>query len=838
MASIGDSAYHKTIMALDFSKIDSKSSDNLVMPSEIFASLHAKSAKFSYLRDVQADVLKKWFDIKDAKDLRLKMNTGGGKTLVGLLILKSCLNQNKLPAVFVAPTQYLATQVIETAASLGLPTDTEPRSPAVLRGKAILVTTIKTLFNGKSKFGIGNTTDLIPIGSLVLDDAHACLAAAEQQFTLTIESSNVVYKKLLDLFSDDLDKQSSSRLLEIKNQEPYATMLVPFWSWFNKLKKVEQILFENKDDEDLKFEWPLLKDHLSGCRCVFGGGKVSISPRCLPIDVVPSFKNAKHRVFMSATFADDGVLITDFDASSKDIENAITPDTASDIGERMILVPQELDPSISEDEILIAIKAKSKNYNVVVIVPSLRRAEDFWKPVAQEILVATNLEEGISNLKKRTCGLTVIVNKYDGVDLPGDLCRILVLDGLPDPRRLIDRIDQTHLAGSSLQMTRSIQQIEQGMGRGVRANDDYCVVVLMGSSLIGHLFGDKGISKFTNATKAQFELSETVCDQIRKKGIREISDAMDACLTRNSEWVKAAKNALVHVKYDSQSSRLDIAAARREAFNAFIQKRYPEAISILQKKINQETEETLKGWLMGELAEYTHPLNQVEAQQILSSARQLNNKLIFPLEGTQYQRINPRTLNQSEYCLKYLKEKFPSGNALLIEANVIEEDLSFKPNSYKKFHSAFKSLAMFIGLNAQLPEEESGKGPDVLWELGEMQYLVIECKNEAVSEKINKHDCNQLAGSFNWFADNYDQTASAKPILIHPSIVFEYAATPHADTRIINKAKLGDLKKEFKNFCIAMAQPTLPNCMEVMSLLEKHHLLGNKIVEVFTVQPQ
>ena len=29
-------------------------------------------------------------------------------------------------------------------------------------------------------------------------------------------------------------------------------------------------------------------------------------------------------------------------------------------------------------------------------------------------------------------GLTVLINKYDGVDLPDDACRMLVVDGLPN----------------------------------------------------------------------------------------------------------------------------------------------------------------------------------------------------------------------------------------------------------------------------------------------------------------------------------------------------------------------------------------------------------------------
>jgi replicative superfamily II helicase len=55
------------------------------------------------------------------------MNTGGGKTLVGMLILKSCLNEGKGPAVYIAPTPYLASQVVVEAQALGIAVETDPR---------------------------------------------------------------------------------------------------------------------------------------------------------------------------------------------------------------------------------------------------------------------------------------------------------------------------------------------------------------------------------------------------------------------------------------------------------------------------------------------------------------------------------------------------------------------------------------------------------------------------------------------------------------------------------------------------------------------------------------
>jgi hypothetical protein len=40
--------------------------------------------------------------------------------------------------------------------------------------------------------------------------------------------------------------------------------------------------------------------------------------------------------------------------------------------------------------------------------------------------------------------------EYDGVDLPGDACHVLVIDGLPEALDGIERVDAAQLSGTSL----------------------------------------------------------------------------------------------------------------------------------------------------------------------------------------------------------------------------------------------------------------------------------------------------------------------------------------------------------------------------------------------------
>src|SRR5699024_3830876 len=108
---------------------------------------------------------------------------------------------------------------------------------------------------------------------------------------------------------------------------------------------------------------------------------------------------------------------------------------------------QELNPDIKDDELKTFYKELSQTQNVVVIVPSYYRAS-YWRDQADLILNFNNLNEGVSKLKRGHVGLIVVINKYDGIDLPKRACTVLVIDGLPDVRRKIDKIEEGALQGS------------------------------------------------------------------------------------------------------------------------------------------------------------------------------------------------------------------------------------------------------------------------------------------------------------------------------------------------------------------------------------------------------
>ncbi len=113
---------------VDFTKkLKKKKIEKKIDPEEIYESLDRRS-ETGPLRPAQLNILKNWYkNKKDEKDLIIKLHTGAGKTLIGLLILQSKINSDEGPCMYVCPNIYLMEQVCDEATKFGINHCTIPK---------------------------------------------------------------------------------------------------------------------------------------------------------------------------------------------------------------------------------------------------------------------------------------------------------------------------------------------------------------------------------------------------------------------------------------------------------------------------------------------------------------------------------------------------------------------------------------------------------------------------------------------------------------------------------------------------------------------------------------
>lgn len=815
-------------MTVNFQKLSADLKKN-INPLEIFMTELQKSPKYSYLRNVQSEVLELWHENRESKDSIIKMNTGSGKTTVALLILKSCLNENRGRSVYVVADNYLVEQVIREAGELGVPVTRDESDLGFISGNTILVINIHKLFNGRSVFGV-NVSTKIKLDYILIDDVHACVDDVKNQFTLQLSNEKTeASKELFCLFAADLKEVSESIYLDISEGYPNSrNIMVPFWKVNERKSAILKILQSHQDDEDLKFKFPFFTDILDYCNFVFTARGVEIEPYCVPINKISSFSNAKKRFFMSATLSDDSQLISTFDIDSSTIKEAITPNFANDIGDRMILFPQAYDKSITDDDVKNRVYEYSKRVNVVVLVPSYKRA-NYWTDVTSNIYSASNIKEGIKLIQSRSNGLYILINKYDGIDLPNDNCRIIVLDGIPDCRSEYERVLEELLQDTADSFRSKIQKIEQGMGRGVRSSNDYCGVIIMGAKLVNLLYDPTNRNFFSIATNKQLEASDRL---VKTNPTEDIFSFLDYCVECNKEWLQYSKGFLSNLKYNKKINIESMQVALRRAFNEAVNhNNYDKAQQIITEEINNTDDPIKKGFLLFEKAKYCHKIDVLGSQKILVAANKYNHN-IRPMDRIRV-ITKKENLNQSQNIYNYIKdigvEKY------FLDIKEVIDSLVFAEDSYTSFEKAFEKLGKLLGFSCD--RYTDGIGPDVVWYLGELKYAVIECKNEAKATTIRKTYCAQLASSVNWFKINYQYDCTCIPVIVHPSCVFDKTASPGEDFCVINEEKLDLMKKSLTQFTSSICNNNnYSNLESINQLLKKFNFSGRLFFQAYSTK--
>jgi hypothetical protein len=796
-------------MAFDFGSLSAGDTiATITDPATLFDALPDKADGYGYLRAVQKAVLDAWSARRNERDIVVKTNTGGGKTVVGLLILQCCLNEKKGPALYLAPTPDLAQRVREEADNLGIAIVDDPQAPKFLRGEAICVTTMNKLVNGKTRFGLtvpSSRHQPVPVGSVIVDDAHAALAMTEEKTRLHIPRDHDAYRALLDLFADELKAQGLNAFKDIKAEDPSAVLAVPFWAWQEKREAVMEVLHPHRTSAAFEWSWPLISDLLAWCQAVVTAGNFEIMPLCPPIEKIPSFAEARRRIYLTATLSDDSVLVTHFDADPDSLATSIVPPSAADLGDRLILAPQELNTDIPHDDVRMLAHTISQQHNVVVLVPSKRQAGVWVDEAAVTVSKADEITAAVDRLTRGHVGLVVIINRYDGIDLPDEACRLLVVDSLPFAYNGIERREAIALRDSEAMVTRQLQRLEQGMGRGVRSRDDRCVVLLLGSQLIQLLAHPDYADRLSAATRAQLDLSRKVAGRLEDSDVEALRQVITQVIDDDPGFRKLSREALVGVTY-SPASITPSATHLRAAYNNAVGNRPREAAEQAKAAVDAARtggDRPLAGWLGETYASYLHAVDPVAAQQALTDAGRDNNAVLKPRAGVEYHRIGPPSA-QAQQTSAYLQGRYPSGHDLILGMDAMLADIEWDKARTPEAEAALRDLGLHLGFTSQMPERDYGIGSDVLWSVGNHAYWVIEAKTGAEAPLIWKHHIDQLGGSVNWCQKEYGSDATVIPVIVHPSHVIERSGTPPQGTRVITTGKLKGLKATVRQFTRAI----------------------------------
>ena len=804
---------------VDFSRLRRRQPKSApIDPGEIFLRL-PKSAGFDDLWSSQADALKQWYGRRNERDVVIKLNTGGGKTLVGLLIAQSIINERQGPVLYLCPTAQLQRQIIEQSQRYGIPTvpyvtgGGEDLSEAFLGAQAIMVATYHALFNGRSKFGISGTPGgSVDLQGLILDDAHTAFSNVRDIFSLPIqrEKHQDLYEELTTLFRGDFAQQGRQGTYDdIVGGHESSILEVPYISWANRADEVRQGV-ARAAVSDFRFVWPLIRDSFEQCHALVSKDQFVITPIHPILDLFPSFAGCTRRIYMSATVADDSSIIRTFDAAPNSVSNPISPTSLAGVGERMIVIPELTHLNKSRIPKLAKTLAEgvSKTTGVVILTSSGASAER-WSDVAT-VCQGDDVAAAVAELVARsTNGPYVLANRYDGIDLPGDSCRLLILSGMPQGSNIYDLFRATVLEGSETINTSLAQRIEQGMGRGTRGGGDHCVVLLLGRDLVGWVSRASNLRLLTNTTQEQVRVGIEASEEIAT--VRDLFKTVRKCLDRSSDWTQFHADALAdatsHPPVDKAS--LTVAAAERRYIAQLQAGYYAKAVGVIEKFVrdNKDLEAKLRGWLL-ELG--ARAANQdgdtANRDRLQREAYSCNRSLQRPAQGTLYTPLLAPT-EQAERIVDYVQQFALLGGAV-IEFEETADQLVATATS-NQFEEALKRLGQVLGFASERPEKVQGVGPDVLWVQSAEKAWIIEAKSKKQPKnRLTKAEHGQLLQAAEWFQMHYAGMDGMR-VVVHLN-AFATESVTVGGTMALTLTKLGELMGSVRTLLKELSSEPLP----------------------------
>ncbi|MEX3470921.1 helicase C-terminal domain-containing protein [Staphylococcus hominis] len=800
---------------MDFKKkLKEQKIEKKISPIDIYETLDRKSIT-GPLRPAQLDILKKWFnEKKETRDLIVKLHTGQGKTLLGLLMLQSLLNSKEGPCTYVCANKYLVEQVCGEAEKFGISYCTLKESNEIpeeyLSGEKLLITHAHKVFNGRSVFSKKNQSEFI--GTILLDDSHACIDIIKDAFTVTITKKmaedEIVYNKIFELFQNDLKEQGEGSLLDVKSGDGNIIMPIPYWSWEDKKSEVLEILADHKENNQIKFTWNLIKNSIENYSCYISGEKLEISPDYPDIDEFPIFSKSPKRILMSATTQDDSFCAKALDFDIHAIKEPLVYNEQKWSGEKMILAPSLISDNLDRNLIVTTFsRIKYTKFGCVSIVPSTYLSNQY-KNLGAIVTNSSNIFNEIDTLKsKKFENLLVINNRYDGIDLPDESCRILIIDSMPYFDSLADRFEEKARPTSEVINKKVAQKIEQGLGRGVRGEKDYCAIMLIGSDLIRFVKSRKSEKYFSNQTRKQLEIglgiSSMAKDEIGDEAsISDVIDLIKQSINRDEGWKEYYSNKMEEIETPSIFSDLyERLEKEKEIEKNYINGEYQKACYQLQTYIDElKDDENEKAWYRQKLAKFYYYIDKVKSKKIQIAAFKKNRELLKPKDGITYNKLSFIDSNKTSNIRKYVS-KFKDHEELRINVNEILDNLTFGVAS-DKFENALEELGKLLGFISERPDKNIRKGPDNLWCGTNNKFLMFECKNKVdlKREEISKSEVGQMNSHCGWFDDTYGKNKNVNHFIIIPTKIIAYEGHFTHDVKIITPKKLKLLKSNVRAF--------------------------------------
>lgn len=775
-------------------------------PDRLFRDLPRR--KHASLFDHQGQVLRNYVaQALDKPDVALQLPTGSGKTLVGLLLAEWLRRKNGEKVVYLCPTRQLVNQVAEEAehkyglsvqAFTGRVKEYSPEAKSsYIDGERVAVTTYSSLFNTNPFF---SDPDVI-----IVDDAHAAEAYISAMWTMQVgrfeKQDEALYFAIVSVLKDALNSSDYARMTGSWDSAEDASWVdkIPTYELYRLSEELSAAISENVGDSESRYAWRMIKDHLCACQVYVSSVEVLIRPLIPPTWAHKPFHSARQRIFMSATLGEGGDL--ERLTGRRKIARLSVPEgwDKQGIGRRFFIFPER---SLDDGEIrTLRHDLMRKAGRSLVLTPSTASAQDVADDINESlgfpVFSAANLEQSKEDFVSTEDAVAIIANRYDGIDLPDEDCRLLFVEGLPRATNSQEKFLMNRMGANLLFNERMQTRVLQAIGRCTRGLNDYSAVVVTGEDLPAYLT-DRRRRKYFHP-ELQAELAFGV-EQSTKVSIQDISDNFDIFLEHEEDWEEANGGILdmrenaVQEKFEAMEELAKVVRHEISWQKEIWDQDYVAAFDAAREVLGGLSHEGLRGYralwyyLAGSSAELAANEGEAgfsaQARSHYAKAKEAASGipwLIRLARGSNNSDVDSHAddssvMLQVEQLEKQLVEL---GTVQNRRFSAREKEIQDGLQVASKFEQAQVLLGRHLGFIADKREEDAS--PDPWWMIGEYVIVFEDHANAKGPESIiDATKARQAASHPDWIRENVPGAGGAKiiSVLVSPAMSAKSGALP------------------------------------------------------------
>ncbi len=525
--------------------------------------------------------------------------------------------------------------------------------------------------------------------------------------------------------------------------------------------------------------------------------------RCSTPSLHPKTRSAaKQRIYLSATLGHCGELERAF--GRKRIERLPLPASsrAPRSGRRFFVLADVVNDRKSDDVTVEVVRSVGK---ALVISPSRKSANELSRKLAGHVgpqFDNQNVDEALAQFAQAPTGVCGLANRYDGIDLPGEACRLVVLEGLPDSTTLLERFMSGRARAGTALAERVRTRVVQGSGRCTRGPGDLAVVIVRGSDLTKYLLNPKTRAAMDPEIQAEIKFGI----EHSKIEADEILENVTAFLEQGDIWLQDAEEHITELRQSASlthpegSDALARAACLEvEASSEAWSGRWAEAGQALQQAatVLGESGESTRGYramLLYLAGVWCHRAgSDQDADDLVRVGRALVQNADDAAQPAQWVK-EMRRLSDIDVSVDPADEAAAEAVAYTLVRTTNTKNHSktermmtgLSQQEASKYEPALTDLGQLLGAKAWKPQ---GSGRcDSVWRWKNRLWIALEAKSEHKPDRLIPHkDIRQANDQLRLLQE--DVSANSIPegsatLLISPRQLIDPSATGSAESHV------------------------------------------------------